>query len=61
MKNLTKEQIISIPELRRTMTVEKVASELGVGTRTIYYWIDRLKKAGHTVPSGKVGKPKIQL
>lgn len=62
MKNLTKQEILSIPLLKEQgLTTPQIASKLGVQPRTIQNWAKTLRKAGHPVKKDKVGKKRIVI
>lgn len=57
---VTKDQILKIPKLKQQgKTNAEIAVILGVGLRTIYYWVDKLRAAGHIVP--RVQKKSLDL
>lgn len=57
---LTKQQILKIPKLKEQgKTNAEIAELFGVGLRTIYYWVEKLREAGHTVP--RVQKKPLDL
>ena len=57
---LTKDQILKIPKMRKTMNNVEIAKELKTHPTTIIRWARRLREAGHDVPKLK-GGPKIEL
>lgn len=59
MSSLTKEQIMSIVDLRETMTNVEIAGHLGCSRATVIRWTKALKEAGYDVPERKRGRPKI--
>jgi transposase len=60
MKNLTKDEILSIPELKtQGKTNKDIAHTLGVSLRTIQNWAIRLRKKGHKTPYDKKGRKPI--
>lgn len=58
-KQLTKDDILKIPEMRERMTDTQVAEALGCSRATIQRWIKRLKSLGVEVQVKKRGRPEI--
>ena len=46
MKKLTKEQVLAIPEKKKTMTLAHIAQQYGVSMQCIYIWTKKLKARG---------------
>ena len=60
MKNLSKEDILSIPTLKtQGLTNHAIASKLGVKTRTIQNWVALLRKRGIHISNDRRGRRKI--
>ena len=57
-KQLTKEQIMSIPKKRESMTDSQIAEEFDCSRVTIQRWIKRLRALGIEVQKGRMGRPK---
>lgn len=59
MKNLTPEQIATIPALKaQGYTTLALARLFGCHQTSINYWFRRLRASGHDIPVGKAGRPK---
>lgn len=56
---LTREQILAIPEKRKSMTDGEIAKEYNCSRSTIQSWIKKLRKLGIEVPEGRKGRPTI--
>lgn len=55
---LTKEQVLSIPDMLKTNTIRVVALHFQVSPYAIFYWIRKLRKKGvvvETRPRGRAG------
>lgn len=46
MKKLTKEQVLAIPEKKKTMTLGQIAQEYSVSLQCIFIWTKKLKARG---------------
>ena len=57
-KQLTKEDILRIPELRESMTDTQIAEMFGCSRATVQRWVKKLKTLGIEVKS-KRGRPEI--
>lgn len=58
---LTREQILQIPELKKTLSVPEIALKFGVKERTIRYWIPKLRKEGYKITNKKAGRKPIDI
>lgn len=58
---LTKEDILRIPELSKSMSITQMAGELKVSKRAIDYWIAKLKAKGYEISTKRGGYNKIEL
>ena len=45
-KKLTKEQVESLPEKLKTLTVDELAKEWGMSKQAIRYWVTQYRKRG---------------
>ncbi len=52
-KQLTKEEILQIPELVKTNTLKEIADKFQVHESTIKNWVYKLRKNGYRVPTKK--------
>jgi biotin operon repressor len=50
MRKLTKEEVLRIPELAKTMNQSEIAETLNTSSAVIWYWCDKLKKKGIDIP-----------
>jgi len=53
---LTKEQVLSIPELLKTRSTVDIAKSMGVKQSAISYWIGILKKRKIRMPAIRKGR-----
>lgn len=62
MKNLTPEQIATIPALKaQGYTTLALARLFGCHQTSINYWFRRLRASGHEIPVGKAGRPPVKI
>lgn len=52
-RRMTKEKILLIPEMSKTMRIPQIAKEFGVSVRTINDYIKALRAEGHTIYTTK--------
>lgn len=60
VRKLSKEDVLSIPELVKDMTVGQIATKFGVTMRTVSYQIKHLRDSGHEVVLAR-GPRKMKL
>lgn len=56
---LTKEQVLSLPELLKTKTVGQVAKSMGVSSPCISYWLRQFDKRGIKYPKINPGRKSL--
>ena len=56
-RRMTKEKILLIPEMSKTLRIPQIAEEFGVSVRTINDYIRVLRAEGHTIYTTKVTGP----
>ena len=58
---LTKKQVLSIPKLLKSKSMNKLAKEWEISPQAIYYWVGRLRKNGIEIITRKRGSKSIIL
>lgn len=56
---MTREQVMSLPELLKSKTVGQIAKSMGVSQPCISYWLRQLDKRGIEYPNQKAGRRSI--
>jgi len=56
---LTKKQVLSIPKLLKSKSMNRLAKEWEISPQAIYYWVKQLRKKGIVVKTRQRGQKSL--